>query len=68
MTHIDPSRRQTRGPRQVWQGSETQCRVIGLGWVICQQLIELMAGRFGVDSTFGKGSTFWFELPLRATA
>ena len=41
---------------------------IGLGLVICQQLIELMAGCFGVDSTFGDGSTFWFELPLRATA
>jgi signal transduction histidine kinase len=41
---------------------------IGLELVICQKLIELMAGRFGIDSTSGKGSMFWFELPLRTTA
>lgn len=41
---------------------------IGLGLVICQQLIEMMVGRLGVDSTTGEGSTFWFELPLRDAA
>lgn len=36
----------------------------GLGLVISKRLIELQGGRMNFDSEFGKGSTFWFILPI----
>ncbi len=35
----------------------------GIGLALTKHLVEGMQGRIGVDSEFGAGSTFWFELP-----
>lgn len=45
----------------VQSGSE---KGLGLGLYICQTLIEQHHGEVDVESIPGKGSTFWFSLPL----
>ena len=40
----------------------------GLGLAISKQLVELMGGNIGIESEYGKGSTFYFSVPQTVIA
>lgn len=53
------------------QGDDTAARShsgIGLGLALCKRLVTLMGGEIGANSVNGRGSTFWFTLPVGACA
>ena len=49
--------RATNGVHQQTQGT-------GLGLYIAQQIVKELGGTIGFESEEGKGSTFWFRLPI----
>ena len=49
---------------QVEGSSTRRFQGVGLGLATARQLVETMGGLIDVDSEPGKGSTFWFTVPL----
>jgi len=50
---------------QVESRAEGKKYSTGLGLTFCKLAVEASGGQIGVDSEVGKGSTFWFTLPVK---
>ncbi len=52
----------------MFQKLDNQYEGTGIGLAIVRKAIQRMGGQVRVESEVGKGSSFWVELPVAATA
>ena len=50
---------------QVYDKKERKTTGTGLGLAICKEIIEQLGGKISVESELGKGSIFYFTLPIK---
>jgi CheY-like chemotaxis protein len=53
---------------QAESGSSRRYEGAGIGLATVRRLVQLMQGSIGAQSELGRGSTFWFLLPLECSA
>ena len=61
---ISPEDQQTIWGRFQRARTVAEASGLGLGLHIARMMAELHGGRVGVESEVGRGSTFWFTVPL----
>lgn len=67
---IPPERQPTlfQAFQSISEGPPSLRRGLGLGLPIARAIVDAMAGTIGVSSKVGRGSRFWFTVPLATSA
>jgi signal transduction histidine kinase len=61
---ISPGEQETIWSRFQRARTVREAKGLGLGLYIARMLVELHEGQVGLESDVGRGSTFWFTVPL----